>query len=331
MKFGVLGCRHFHIAEAVAEMQKLGHMCVGVCEPDGPLAARLAEQFGLERLESRDTLLARGAEMILCSSINSEKIGVVELCAEKGLHIMIDKPAVTTLAGYKRLESVMKAGHIQVGMMLTERFSPVVWTLRQQLASGALGRLVGVDFDKPHKLNASTREGWHFDKTQNGGPIIDLLIHDFDLLRWLSGSEIAETAAVMKVGENPDYPQLYDDARVLARCENGVTSVLHSDWWTPAAFPHFGNLRIVATGTLGRCEVYGTGEPALGAAACVVYSSGTVESAVLPVQTPPAGLMEDFLARIDGREHLVRAEDILKATLATLRADAAATVINLAR
>ena len=37
------------------------------------------------------------------------------------------------------------------------------------------------------------------------------MIHDFDLLRWLTGSEVAKTVGMMKVGDRKDYPDLYDD------------------------------------------------------------------------------------------------------------------------
>lgn len=45
MKFGVYGCRHLHLEMAVDEMLNLGHECVGIYEPEGPMAKYLITRF----------------------------------------------------------------------------------------------------------------------------------------------------------------------------------------------------------------------------------------------------------------------------------------------
>lgn len=327
MKFGVYGCRHYHIEMAVAQLLALGHTCVGVYENEGPLAGKLAAQYRLPRIAEESAFFACQPALVLCAAVNNEKIDVIETCAAHGIPVMLDKPLVTSMADFRRLERVLDPEKIPVGLMLTERFNPPVRALKSLIDAGKLGQLIGFSFSKPHKLTPEQRESWHFDKERNGGPVIDLLVHDIDLLRWLSGSDIREVSGYMRRGDREGYPQLYDDAKLLARMENGVTATLAADWWTPEGYPCFGNGRIVCTGTLGRCEVYTTGEPLIRESEFAVLSTGTIPEKIIAGTVPEKNLIEDFLERVAGRPSLITAGDIRKATWDSLLADRNCTVI----
>lgn len=236
--------------------------------------------------------------------------------------------AITCRDGYQRLERVIKGGKIKVGMMLTERFNPAILALRQAISAGKLGRVLSLSVAKPHRLSPESRDPWHFEKAQNGGPILDLMVHDFDLLRVLTGSEIKESVSYLGLGNHPDYPDFYDDAKVLACTESGVTALLTTDWWTPKSYPTFGNGRIVCTGTLGRCEVYTTGDPLLHPSPCAILSSPECDQQILENQRPPRGLMEEFLCYLSGAATEITGEDILKASLASLIADEEAKIVT---
>lgn len=158
-KFGIIGCQHAHIGIFIEEMQALGWECAGLYEPDHTvLASSLAERYGLELIGDRESLLADDQVMVIgCAAINREKIDVIELCEQRGKHIMIDKPAVTDRAGLSRLHGVLERGRIEVGMMLTERFRSSMHTVHRLIQSGELGDIVHISMRKPHRLNPVTR------------------------------------------------------------------------------------------------------------------------------------------------------------------------------
>lgn len=328
MNFGVYGCRHLHIAEAVAELLALGHHCVGVYEPEGVQVERLLEQQHIPRLPSSERLFSKNPELMLCAAINSQKIAIIEECERRGIPVMLDKPAITCRDGYQRLEWVIRRGKIKVGMMLTERFNPAILALRQAISEGLLGKVVSLSFAKPHRLSPESRDSWHFDKAQNGGPILDLMIHDFDLLRVLTHSEIETCVSYLGLGNRTGYPDFYDDAKALCCTESGVTALLTADWWTPQSYPIFGNGRIVCTGTEGRCEVYTTGDPLLHPSPCAILSSRDCEQQILENRQPARTLMEEFLSYLSGEESEITGEDILKASLASLLADEGAKIVT---
>lgn len=327
MKFGIYGCRHFHLEIALAEMLELGHECIGIYEPEGPLAGRLAKKYKIPVLDSAEAFFSLQPEIALCSSVNNEKIDRIEECCTHGVHIMLDKPLVSCSEDYERILKAIESG-IQVGLMLTERFSAPARRLKEIVDEGVLGEVVGLYFSKPHKLMPENRESWHFSKIQNGGPVVDLSIHDFDMLRWITGSEVKEVMGIMKVGDRPGYPELYDDVKMVVEMENGVTATLMCDWWTPAAYPCFGDEIICCTGTKGRCVVHDTGDPDFHTEPYLTLCTDNESEVVLEGSQPPFGLMADFLNRIAGNSSLITQEDVLKSTKATLDADRRIKVVR---
>lgn len=328
MKFGVFGCRHLHIEIAVSQLLALGFTCVGIYETECPLAKKLAGQYHLKLIASEHEFFTCKPDIVLCAAVNSRKIDVIEKCVTHGANVMLDKPLVTSFEDYARLKRVINLHKIKIGLMLTERFNPSVYTLKSLIDHGILGKPIGFAFNKPHKLTPTQRENWHFDKKQNGGPVIDLVVHDIDLIRWFTGSEIQKITGYMRKGDHVLYPQLFDDAKLLVLMKNGVTATMAADWWTPDAFPCFGNGRIICTGTLGKCEVYTTGEPLIQKKEFAVLSTDAIPEKVVSCLTPPKNLMEDFLERIVGRPSVVRETDICKATYESLIADQNCKIIE---
>src|SRR5690606_31307008 len=199
-----------------------------------------------------------------CAAINSEKIDIIEMCESRGKHVMVDKPAVVNRDGLERLQAIVERGRIEVGILLTERFRSSIYTLKGMIDRGDLGRLVGISMRKPHRLSESSRPAWHFSKSQNGGILIDLMIHDFDLVRWLTGQKLAVSHAVMTKNMLPEYPDFYDTAVLQGVTSESVAVQLYSDWHTPNRSWTWGDCRIFVTGTEGSAELRLEGDPFVG-------------------------------------------------------------------
>ncbi|MEJ9220324.1 Gfo/Idh/MocA family oxidoreductase [Paenibacillus glucanolyticus] len=327
-KLGIIGCQHAHIGIFIEEMQALGWECAGLYEPDHTvLASSLAERYGLELIGDRESLLADEQVMVIgCAAINREKIDVIELCEQRGKHIMIDKPAVTDRAGLSRLYGVLERGRIEVGMMLTERFRSSMYTVHRLIQSGELGDIVHISMRKPHRLNPVTRPAWHFDRTQSGGILNDLLVHDFDLLRWLTGREVKTVSGYLAKHILPEYPTFYDAAGVQVFMDGGITAQLYADWHTPAGSWTWGDGRIFITGTSGIAEIRLEGDPLLSRDEVVLVITNQ-ELRSVPLEAPPFSLAQDFLNRVEGERGLISHHDIYTASEATVAADEGAQII----
>ncbi|MFD0712911.1 Gfo/Idh/MocA family protein [Paenibacillus sp. GCM10027626] len=328
MKFGIIGCRHGHISSFITEMIELGHTCAGIYEQDKAFAAQIAAPFGIPVLDSEEPLLADDIEIIGSSAINSEKIAIIEQCERYGKAIMVDKPAVVNRAQLERLKAVLDRGLIQVGMMLTERFRSSTAALHRLIQEGRLGRIVSISTRKPHRLSPEARQPWHFEKEHNGGIIADLFIHDFDLLRWLTGCEITGIHSMMSKRIMPDKPTFYDAATAQVMLGGGVMAQLYADWHTPAKSWTWGDCRLFVVGTEGSAELRLNGDPLVAHEELLLWVSNDHAYERLELDAVPVNCTADFLNRIAGKPALVSHEDMYMACRATVLADEQAVIYN---
>lgn len=322
--FGILECRHGHIGMFIEEMLTLGHPCVGIWEPEQPqLAKSLSAKYGVPLLEDEAPLWRPEVRIIGTSAINNRKIGLIEACERYGKHVMVDKPAVTDRAQLKRLKAVIERGRIEVGMLLTERFRPSIMKLKSEIDAGRLGRIASITMRKPHRLAPATREAWHFHKEQNGGILIDLFIHDVDLVRYLAGQPIVSQHSVMTKLGQPAHPDFYDTAGMQLLLSGGVIAQLYADWHTPDRSWTWGDLRIFVTGTEGTAELRLNGDPSVSKEELYFQVTNDTPFARVEPGEPAQqeGIAADFVKRVAGGPSALTHEDLLAASEAVIQAD----------
>src|SRR5699024_6342777 len=189
---------------------------------DSTLAEQISKNYSIEIVDDYRTLLNESIEIVGCSAINNEKIDIVEICESYNKNIMLDKPVITNWKDYERLEKVINRNKIEIGLLLTERFRPEIYNLKKIIDSKELGEIVSIQMRKPHLLNVETRPLWHFSKEKSGGIIIDLFIHDFDLLRWFTNAEISNSYGFVSKNILENYPDFYDTALAQVKMEDGI-------------------------------------------------------------------------------------------------------------
>jgi len=140
---------------------------------------------------------------------------------DSGAHILVEKPIASTLEeGWEIIERARAARrHLMVGHI--ERFNPALVELKRQLDAGELGRIFQIH---------SRRLGPFPPRMSDVGVVIDLATHDLDIMRYLTGSEIARLYAETE----HNMQTLCDDLLSgLVKFQNGVLGVLDISWLTP--------------------------------------------------------------------------------------------------
>ncbi|RKX80176.1 MAG: inositol 2-dehydrogenase [Spirochaetes bacterium] len=160
--------------------------------------------------------------VIICSSTDTHA-GFIEEAAETGKHIFCEKPIALDLPEIDRaLTAVKKAGvKLQVGF--NRRFDPNFSRIRELIAEGRIG--------EPHILRITSRDPApppiEYVKV-SGGLFLDMTIHDFDMARFLIGSEVDEVSAIggvmidQEIGKAGDI----DTAITNLMFENGVMGTI---------------------------------------------------------------------------------------------------------
>ena len=158
----------------------------------------------------------------ICSSTDTHA-GILSEAAQAGKHIFCEKPIALDLARIDAaLAAVQQAGvKLQIGF--NRRFDPNFRKVRQMVAEGKIG--------EPHILRITSRDPAPppiaYVKV-SGGIFLDMTIHDFDMARYLCGSEVVEVyvaAGVLvdqAIGEAGDV----DTAVITLRFANGAIGVI---------------------------------------------------------------------------------------------------------
>ncbi|MFE7749084.1 Gfo/Idh/MocA family oxidoreductase [Streptomyces sp. NPDC057428] len=190
MRIGLIGTGRigsFH-AGVLARHPGVGSLLVA--DPDAVRAAEVAERTGATALASAEEVLGAGLDAVVITSATSAHADLIGRAARAGLPAFCEKPVALDLRGtLGALHEVERAGSVlQLGFM--RRFDAGYAAARTAVRGGALGRL--------HTVRAATSDPAPPPAAYlplSGGLFRDCLVHDFDILRWVTGREVAEVYA----------------------------------------------------------------------------------------------------------------------------------------
>ncbi len=189
------------LAFSVAEVE-----LAAVCDVDPKTAQEAAARYGAgsyftdyHELLKRDDIQA--VVVVTPTATHSE---VIQAAAAAGKHIFSEKPLAQTLELCDQaIAAVDRAGvKLQIGLM--RRFDPAYVAAKKRIDAGEIGApvLFRSTSRDPHRTSLE------FARRENsGGMIMDMGVHDFDLARWLMGSEVVR---VSTEGGCLVFPELAD-------------------------------------------------------------------------------------------------------------------------
>jgi len=191
---------------------------IAVVEPVDEAAARLP---GLRRYRSVDEFVhAHDVDGVLVSVPTRLHVEVATPLLEAGLPVLCEKPC--GLTGDEARELQRTGGVLCVA--LWRRFVPSLVALRAQIARGSLGVVSHVlcsQWDE-RPPSAAFR-----DPASSGGILVDMGVHEFDLLRWLTGQELEDVCGYAStVTSEPPVPGDPESVSLAARLSGGATALV---------------------------------------------------------------------------------------------------------
>lgn len=188
LNVGVVGAGTMGTAHAHAYARLPNVRLVGIADTDLEKAKRLADATGSTALPQAEDL------------INRPDIDVIDICLPTHLHrvyvekaaaakkqIFCEKPLARTLAdGQAILDAVEKAG-VKLGVGHVVRFFPEYAQARATVQAGHLGEIGVIRTSRGGGGFPTAWKDWYANYTWSGGLALDLMIHDFDWLRWTFG------------------------------------------------------------------------------------------------------------------------------------------------
>ncbi|MBK8026813.1 MAG: inositol 2-dehydrogenase [Chloroflexi bacterium] len=224
VNIGVLGLGRMGQVYATHVAQRIeGVRLVAVADPRFEVAESFAARFGGVRVyaDFRELLARTDIHGVIVATPTSTHQEVVIAAAEAGKAIFCEKPTALTLEGTDAMvDAVERRGVLfQVGFM--RRFDDGCAAAKRQLDAGEIGdpvaiRSIGRDPGRTSLEFANP--------AVSGGLIVDMAIHDCDLVRWYMGSEVERVYTEVSCMVFPELQTVgdVDYAMISLRLENGA-------------------------------------------------------------------------------------------------------------
>jgi myo-inositol 2-dehydrogenase / D-chiro-inositol 1-dehydrogenase len=139
-------------------------------------------------------VLAEDVAAAIVSSSTDRHPDHVLACVERGLPVLCEKPIALTLRDTREVLDRVAAAGGTLQVSFQRRFDPGFAAARAAIAEGQLGTLYLI------RLNSHDHEPSpeHYIPT-SGGMFRDLHVHDFDIARWLTGTEVTDVYSALRV------------------------------------------------------------------------------------------------------------------------------------
>ncbi len=188
-------------------------------------AREWAQGVGIQKisLDHKDIINDPEVDAVLiCSSTDTHCPISLEAIAA-GKHVFCEKPIDHNLANIQKVVDALQGTNIKYQVGFNRRFDHNFMAVRQAVADGKIG--------EQHVIRISSRDPApppvSYVKV-SGGLFLDMMIHDFDMVRYLSGSEVEEVHAVGAVLVDPEIGKAgdVDTAIVTLKLKNGALAVI---------------------------------------------------------------------------------------------------------
>jgi predicted dehydrogenase len=256
-------------------------------------------------------IAATHPDAVLVSAPSGEMPAMMTQVAEAGVHLWAEKPAAAHSSQLAPVAEALARNNLHFSCGYSWRFHPITQLIKETYDAGLLGKPYSIEFSfLTSSILKRDPQNWLFDPALSGGGILNWLgCHWFDLMRYITGSEIAKVAAI-EANVSGDAPAVDDAATVSLQFTNGMIGSLHAGYFTPGD----GDTGIGLRGSSGwakwdvaghRCEIKST-HPA--------WTSAPVRTFDIPSASFP-GYGADGLALIKAFAAAIRGEGSTRYTI----------------
>jgi len=242
LKIGVVGLTHSHVHWILDTADRKDIKVVGIVEPNKELAKRYSKQHGYPMSMVYDTMeemiKATEPEAVTAFGTIYSHLEVVETCAPKGIHVMVEKPLAVSWEHATKMAALAKKNEIHLLTNYETTWYPTNHRAYELVKNGAIGPIRKVVIRDGHRgpkkigVNSEFLE-WLTDPVLNGGgAITDFGCYGANLMTWLmDGKRPNSVTAITQQQQPENNPKVDDDATIVLLYDNANATIQASwDW-----------------------------------------------------------------------------------------------------
>jgi myo-inositol 2-dehydrogenase/D-chiro-inositol 1-dehydrogenase len=213
-----------------------------IAEPSPQSRATLADDGASVHASFAEMVASASLDGVLVAAPSDQHLSIIDEIAASGLPVLCEKPCGLSSQQVLKAAEITAAAGVRLQVAYWRRYVPALMALRVRMQAGELGVLHLVACYQWDEQPPSPQFRAH-----SGGIAVDMGVHEFDQLRWLTGQDIralstAASPLISEAGVTGDV----DSAQVLAELSGGAVGFISLGRHHPA-------------GDMARAEVFGTG------------------------------------------------------------------------
>ncbi|PLS09655.1 Gfo/Idh/MocA family protein [Neobacillus cucumis] len=219
---GTMGNVH---GEAFANMENA--VLSGIVDKDLEKAGKLAEKLqttAFQTFEEAIETLKKVDVVSICLPTPFHK-PFLKIAADQGLHVICEKPLARNLVDAREMIDYCKEKDVKLFVGHVVRFFPEYVRAKKMIEEGTIGNTAVVRTYRGGGFPNGS-DDWYADYEKSGGLVLDMIIHDFDFLRWCFGEVERVYAKSIKNG----ILKRIDYSLVTLRFKNGVIAHVEGSW-----------------------------------------------------------------------------------------------------
>ena len=172
---GIMGANHARVFAGLPDIE-----LTGVADPNPQQRDLVNRVLGCPAVEHYDELLDLKPDAVTIAAPTHLHHEIALKCIERGIHVLVEKPIASNVDEGREIIAAARRANVTLMVGHVERFNPAVQAIKQAIENEDILSI------------AITRVGPFPPRMSNVGVVIDLAVHDIDLIRWFTDSEIVE-------------------------------------------------------------------------------------------------------------------------------------------
>jgi predicted dehydrogenase len=235
MRFGVIGVGAIGRVHAENLAKNIpGASLVGIADAVLDVANEVGRRLGVAKVypDYHELLEQESVDAIVVATPPFVKREIVLAAAKNGKHVFLEKPMCLDLKEADEMIQASSRSGVKLQIGYQRRFDRAFVNAEKAISSDELGKILLV---RSHTRDPPGNPGgWTIDPKLSGGIMLDTCSHDFDIVRFLTRSEVR---SVFAAGANLVYPQLathgeFDNVVVVMKLESGALAYSDSCQYT---------------------------------------------------------------------------------------------------
>jgi UDP-N-acetylglucosamine 3-dehydrogenase len=212
---GIMGMNHARVLNEVSRL-------AAICDVNEGAGRAAAKRFSVPAYKSLQEMLGAqelDAVVISTPTVTHKELALAVIAA--GKHVLVEKPLSDNVADARAMAQAAEKAGVTFAVGHIERYNPAVRYAQTAISRGQFGKVITA---------SAKRVSSYPGRIGDVGVVVDLAIHDMDIIRYVTGSDVE---AVFAAGGVQASGRHEDHADIMMMLYNGATGLVEVNWLTP--------------------------------------------------------------------------------------------------